>query len=258
MQSDEQAIRELIQTWLEATSTGDLDRVLSLMTDDVIFHTPGREPFGKEEFAAATRASQGKIRVEGTADVKEVQVSGDLAFCRIHLNITLRTPDGAQLNRLSGYSMSFLRKQGGRWAVTRDANFVTPEPDTRTVTTQLMFDGSAEEAMNFYVSLFKGSITRIEKYGAGELGKEGTVKRAEFTLAGHRLACIDSPAKHAFTFTPSISLFVECRDEGELDAAFGKLAEGGTVMMPPGAYGFSTKFVWVSDRFGVSWQLNLR
>ena len=84
------------------------------------------------------------------------------------------------------------------------------------------------------------------------------MKRAEFTLAGHRLACIDSPVKHAFTFTPSISLFVECQDEAELDAAFGKLAEGGAVLMPPGNYGFSAKFAWAQDRFGVSWQLNLQ
>ena len=80
--------------------------------------------------------------------------------------------------------------------------------------------------MGFYVSLFKGEITRVEKYGPGEPGKEGTVKKADFTLAGHRLACIDSPVKHAFTFTPATSLFVECADEAELDAAFAQLLRG--------------------------------
>ena len=128
----------------------------------------------------------------------------------------------------------------------------------REVTTFLMFDGKAEEAMNFYVSLFKGSVTRIERYGPGEPGAEGSVKTAAFVLAGHRLMCIDSPVKHAFTFTPSISLFVECEDGAELDRAFAGLSEGGAVLMPPGNYGFSTKFTWVNDRFGVSWQLNLR
>jgi predicted 3-demethylubiquinone-9 3-methyltransferase (glyoxalase superfamily) len=63
--------------------------------------------------------------------------------------------------------------------------------------------------------------------------------------------------KHGFTFTPSISLFVDCESEAELDAAFGVLSEGGKILMPPSNYGFSTKFTWVSDRFGVSWQLNL-
>ncbi len=123
--------------------------------------------------------------------------------------------------------------------------------------TQLMFEGHAEEAMNFYVCVFKGSVTKIERYGASEQGKEGSVKRAEFTLAGHRLACIDSPIKHAFTFTPSISIFVECKDEAEMDCAVSELSVGGMLLMPPGNYGFSTKFAWLNDRFGVSWQINL-
>ncbi|AWM36206.1 3-demethylubiquinone-9 3-methyltransferase [Gemmata obscuriglobus] len=127
----------------------------------------------------------------------------------------------------------------------------------RSVVTQLMFEGKAEEAMNLYVSLFNGSVPAVEKYKAGEHGPEGTIKRAEFTIAGHRLACIDSPMPHAFTFTPSASLFVECADEAELDAAFATLSAGGAVLMPPGGYGFSKKFTWISDRFGVSWQLNL-
>jgi predicted 3-demethylubiquinone-9 3-methyltransferase (glyoxalase superfamily) len=121
-----------------------------------------------------------------------------------------------------------------------------------------MFEGNAEEAMTLYVSLFNGAVPQIERYGLGEMGKEGSVKRAEFTLTGHRLACIDSPIKHGFTFTLSTSLFVECADEAELDAAFTKLAEGGAVLMAPGGYGFSTKFAWLNDRFGVPWQFNLR
>jgi predicted 3-demethylubiquinone-9 3-methyltransferase (glyoxalase superfamily) len=121
-----------------------------------------------------------------------------------------------------------------------------------------MFEGKAEEAMNLYVSLFRGSeVVRVERYGPGEPGAEGSVKRAEFTLGGHRMACIDSPIKHAFTFTPSASLFVDCDDEAEMDAAFAQLTAGGAVLMPPGNYGFSTKFACVVDRFGVSWQLNL-
>ena len=129
----------------------------------------------------------------------------------------------------------------------------------RGISTFLMFEGKAEEAMALYVSLFKESeITRCERYGPGEQGAEGSVKRAEFTLAGHRLACIDSPIKHGFAFTPSMSLFVECEDEPELDAALARLSEGGAVLMPPGNYGFSAKFAWVNDRFGVSWQLNLQ
>jgi predicted 3-demethylubiquinone-9 3-methyltransferase (glyoxalase superfamily) len=68
---------------------------------------------------------------------------------------------------------------------------------------------------------------------------------------------IDSPAKHAFTFTPSFSFFVETESEDELRRLAAALGEGGSVMMPLGDYGFSRLFTWVSDRFGVSWQLNL-
>jgi predicted 3-demethylubiquinone-9 3-methyltransferase (glyoxalase superfamily) len=128
----------------------------------------------------------------------------------------------------------------------------------RKVTPQLMFEGVAEEAMNFYVSLFWGSeIKQIERYGPGELGAEGTVKRATFTVGELDLACIDSPVKHEFTFTPSVSLFVDCESEAELEAVFSRLSAGGVVLMPIDNYGFSTKFGWVQDRFGLSWQLNV-
>lgn len=128
----------------------------------------------------------------------------------------------------------------------------------RNVTTHLMFEGAAEEAMNFYVSLFGDSaITQIQRYGPGEMGAEGTVKIANFTLAGREFICIDSPVKHKFGFTPAMSLFVECESEAELETAFARLSDGGGVLMPINNYGFSTKFGWLTDRFGVSWQLNL-
>jgi predicted 3-demethylubiquinone-9 3-methyltransferase (glyoxalase superfamily) len=128
----------------------------------------------------------------------------------------------------------------------------------RTVSTFLMFEGAAEQAMNLYVSLFGAAkVTRLERYGADEDGAEGSMKRADFEFSGHKLICFNSPVKHAFTFTPSISLFVDCEDEEELNAAFRRLSEGGQVLMPLDTYGFSRKFGWINDRFGVSWQLNL-
>ena len=69
--------------------------------------------------------------------------------------------------------------------------------------------------------------------------------------------CFDSPTKHDFTFTPAISIFVECESEAEQDQAFAQMSADGKVFMPLASYGFSKKFGWVSDRFGVSWQLNL-
>ena len=123
----------------------------------------------------------------------------------------------------------------------------------------LMFQkGKAEEAMNFYTSLIEDSkITKIVRYGANESGDEGTVMQATFTLKGQEFMCIDSNVKHQFSFTPSFSIFVTCSTEEELDTLYQKLSEGGEALMPLGDYGFSKKFGWLNDYFGVSWQLNL-
>lgn len=122
----------------------------------------------------------------------------------------------------------------------------------------LMFEGAAAEAMEFYVSVFADAeIMFIERYGPGEPGPEGTVKAARIRIAGLEMRCFDSHVKHAFTFTPAISIFVTCESEAELDTTFARLSDGGGVLMPLNNYGFSQKFGWVNDRFGVSWQLNL-
>jgi len=125
--------------------------------------------------------------------------------------------------------------------------------------TFLMFqDDNAEEAMNYYTTLIEDSqITSIVRYGPNEDGKEGTVMQATFTLKGQEFMCIDSHVKHQFSFTPSFSIFVTCDTEEELDNLYQKLNEGGQALMPLGDYGFSKKFGWLNDRFGVSWQLNL-
>lgn len=123
----------------------------------------------------------------------------------------------------------------------------------------LMFqEGKAEEAMNFYTSLIEDSeITSITRYGADGSGDEGTVMQATFTLKGQEFMCIDSNVRHQFDFTPSFSIYVTCDTEEELDHLYGKLNEGGQALMPLGDYGFSKKFGWLNDKFGVSWQLNL-
>lgn len=123
----------------------------------------------------------------------------------------------------------------------------------------LMFqDGNAEVAMRFYVSLFAGGkVVELVHFAKGEPGAEGSVKMAAFSIAGQTVRVFDSPVKHAFTFTPANSLFVECESEPELERLFAALSEGGKVLMPLGDYGFSRRFGWTNDRFGVSWQLNL-
>ena len=76
---------------------------------------------------------------------------------------------------------------------------------------------------------------------------------ASFSIAGQTVMCIDSPIRHDFTFTPAFSLFVECEAEADIDRFAAALAEGGAVLMPLGDYGFSRRFTWLNDRFGVSW-----
>lgn len=133
------------------------------------------------------------------------------------------------------------------------------EPDPSPITPFLMFEGQAVAAIDYYKTVFADTeILEMTKYKAGEPGTEGTIKVATISIAGQRVMCIDSPAKHEFTFTPSFSFFVECETEEQLKERFAKLSDGGKVMMPVGAYGFSRQFGWTSDKFGVSWQLNVK
>jgi len=130
----------------------------------------------------------------------------------------------------------------------------------KQITTFLTFqENNAEEAMNFYIGLFDNcKIIDVQRHGKGGPAKEGSVMIARFELNGKQFICSDSYVKHAWTFSPAISLYVECRTDGELEKLFGKLSENGKVYMPLDHYGFSRKFGWVEDRFGVSWQLNLQ
>ncbi|SEN53507.1 VOC family protein [Paenibacillus sp. OV219] len=126
------------------------------------------------------------------------------------------------------------------------------------ITPFLMFEGRAEEAMNYYISVFdKSEIVSMLKYEAGGPGPEGNVMNASFKLGDQMFMCSDSFVKHAFTFTPSISHFVTCETEAEIERAYEMLSKSGSVLMPLGEYPFSRKFGWVQDQFGVSWQLSL-
>jgi uncharacterized protein (TIGR02246 family) len=123
MNEDERAIREVVATWMRATKAGDIETVLDLMTDDVIFLVPGRPPFGKEAFAAASASMKG-VEFDGTSDVLEVQVFGDCAYLRNHIEVTM-TPKGGASVRRSGNTLSIMRKApDGRWRLARDANLV--------------------------------------------------------------------------------------------------------------------------------------
>ena len=122
----------------------------------------------------------------------------------------------------------------------------------------LMYEGRAEEAMRFYVSLFPDSrVLEILRYGKGAPGAEGSVSLAKFVIAGQTILCTDSTVRHAFTFSPATSLYVQCTSKERMRILVERLSDGGQVFMPLDDYGFSKLFAWVADRFGVSWQLNL-
>ena len=121
----------------------------------------------------------------------------------------------------------------------------------------LMFQGDGSDALEFYLSVFPdAAVEHIERYSGHDNGPAGSIKLARFSIGKQTVLCTDSPVKHAFAFTPSFSFFVECSSQDEVRRLSEILKQGGAELMPVGNYGFSTLFAWVSDRFGVSWQLN--
>jgi uncharacterized protein (TIGR02246 family) len=127
MDKDEQAIRNLIETWLRATRAGDIDTVLSLTTPDVVFLVSGQPPMlGQEAFAEALRMALGKNVIESTSDIEEIVVSGDLAYCRTLLNVTVTAKHDNTPMQRSGHALSILRRgEDGKWRLARDANMVS-------------------------------------------------------------------------------------------------------------------------------------
>jgi len=124
-QTEEQAIRDMIATWMRASLAGDHETVLSLMAEDALFMLPGQQPFGKEAFRAAAQRQQ-NFRIEGKSDIQEIQVLGDWAYMRNYLEVTMLPLDGSKPIRRSGHTLSILRKGiDGKWRLSRDANLMT-------------------------------------------------------------------------------------------------------------------------------------
>ena len=123
---DKRQIRKLIDAWIAASNARNLPALMDMMTDDVVFMTPGRAPFGKAEFAADVERMKG-VAIDARAEVQEIEVSGALAYIRNHIRVEL-TSSGQAPKRMSGYAMSVLRRgDDGRWRIARDANLVRPE-----------------------------------------------------------------------------------------------------------------------------------
>ena len=120
-------------------------------------------------------------------------------------------------------------------------------------------DNNAENAMNFYVELFDNSkVIDVKRWGKDMPVEEGKIMNATFDLRGNLFMVSDSPPVHNWDFSPAVSNYIECENESELEWLFSKLSENGNVTMPLNNYGFSQRFGWVIDQFGVSWQLNLK
>jgi len=125
-QDDKQSIRESVDTWLTASKKGDVSTMLDLLADDVLFIVPGKEPFGKEAFAAANREQMKNVDMDATIDIKEIEVVGQWAWMRSFLNISF-TRDGKTAKH-SGHILTIWQKNSdGRWVIKRDANFVKPD-----------------------------------------------------------------------------------------------------------------------------------
>ena len=127
MDRDEREIRKLVETWLSATKEGDVETVLGLMTDDVVFLIPGQPPMvGKSAFAEMSRAQPNPARFEGKSDIKEVRVAGDQAYLWQHLTVEMTPAEGGETRTHEGHTLSVFRKEEGRWLLARDANLVMP------------------------------------------------------------------------------------------------------------------------------------
>jgi uncharacterized protein (TIGR02246 family) len=126
MPTDEDAIRQLVATWLDASRAGDTDKVLSLMTDDVIFLTPGHPPMrGKAAFAASL-ASLKSFDIQGRSEIEEIEIVGDWAWMWTRLTVTMTPKNGGPPVERAGNTLSILNRRAGAWKIARDANMLAP------------------------------------------------------------------------------------------------------------------------------------
>jgi len=128
MNTDEQQIRELVATWMAATKSGDVDKVLDMTADDVVFLVPGRPPMFKSEFASALNAQAGHKAptFDGKSDIQEIKVLGDWAFMWTKLTVVVTPSGNAPSMTRAGHTLSILKKQNGKWVLARDANMLAP------------------------------------------------------------------------------------------------------------------------------------
>lgn len=123
--TDEDAIRALIATWLSETRAGNVDAVLELIDPDAVFLIAGQPPMvGRAAFADSLRKVLADHAIDSNSIVDEVMVSGEFAFSRSRLEVTITSRQGQTPMRRSGHTLSVFKKQGGKWRLIRDANML--------------------------------------------------------------------------------------------------------------------------------------
>jgi uncharacterized protein (TIGR02246 family) len=128
MTEDERAIRDLVDTWLVATRTGDFAALSSLIAEDAVFMVAGEKPFGKTAFMAGSEGFK-PAQFEAKGNIEELQILGDWAFIRNYLDVTMTPAVNAQSVRRTGYTLTILRKKpDGKWVLARDANLMVMKP----------------------------------------------------------------------------------------------------------------------------------
>ena len=127
MSPDERAIREVHSTWIAAVNAGDLERLLGMITDDVVLINPGPAPIGRDGFSAKFSAAHQELRIDCRSELEEVVVAGEVAYTRSRDALSVTPRGGGETTRLAGYRLTIYRRQpDGRWLLARDAHTVSP------------------------------------------------------------------------------------------------------------------------------------
>jgi uncharacterized protein (TIGR02246 family) len=125
---DEQAIRELVASWLSASEAGDTEKVLGLMAEDVVFLVTGQPPMRGKSAFAASQAALADVNTETNSEIQEIKVFGEWAYLWTKLTVVMTPKPGGQPVRRSGNTLSILQKQNDAWVVFRDANMLAVVP----------------------------------------------------------------------------------------------------------------------------------
>ncbi len=127
MAPDEQAIREVHSTWIDAVNAGNLATLLSLMADDVVFLNPGQPPFGRDGFSKAFSAAHQQARINCKSELQDVVIVGEVAYTLSRDSLLVTPRSGGEAMQLAGHRMTIYRKHpDGRWLLARDAHTLSP------------------------------------------------------------------------------------------------------------------------------------